>query len=151
MRMVQSIPKHRDKIFCSTDTSLSGIDIFLFYKSRFHPEASGEFLYRDAKQFVGLEHCQARSETKLHFHFNTALTTVSLAKAVFHLSIPQDKRGTFSIADLKTQFFNELMVDKIQALIFEECGIPPNETNIKAIQIVRSKIVNFGKINQIRA
>jgi hypothetical protein len=55
------IKKH--KLFFSTDTSLSGIDIFLFYKSRFQIE----FLYRDAKQFTGLEHCQSRSETKLDF------------------------------------------------------------------------------------
>lgn len=136
-----SIKNH--KIFFSTDTTLSGIDIFLFYKSRFQIE----FLYRDAKQFTGLEHCQARSETKLHFHFNTALTTVSLAKAVFHLAVPENERGPFSMADVKTQFFNELMLDKMQDLIFDECGIPPNNSNIKVMQSVRSKIRNIGKIH----
>lgn len=140
-----SIKNH--KIFFSTDTTISGIDIFLFYKSRFQIE----FLYRDAKQFTGLEHCQARSETKLHFHFNTALTTVSLAKAIFYLDVPENERGSFSMADVKTQFFNELMLDKMQNLIFDECGINPNKANIKAMQIVRAKIINLGKINLRRA
>lgn len=135
------------KIFFSTDTTLSGIEIFLFYKSRFQIE----FLYRDAKQFTGLEHCQARSETKLHYHFNTALTTVSLAKAAFHLEIPEDERGAFSMADVKTLFFNELMMDKMQELIFEQCGLPPNSTNIKNMQVIRSKIRKIGRIHLKRA
>lgn len=135
------------KIFFSTDTTLSGIEIFLFYKSRFQIE----FLYRDAKQFTGLEHCQARSETKLHYHFNTALTTVSLAKAVFNLEIPEEERGAFSMADVKTLFFNELMMDKMQDLIFDQCGLPPNSTNIHNMQIVRSKIRKIGRIHLKRA
>jgi hypothetical protein len=32
-----------------------------------------EFLYRDAKQFTGLNDCQARSPSKLNFH-NMSLT-----------------------------------------------------------------------------
>ncbi|MBP7497268.1 MAG: transposase [Bacteroidales bacterium] len=54
-------------LFC-TDLDLSGNKIYLYYKSRFQIE----FLYRDAKQFTSLTHCHARSENKLHFHFNTS-------------------------------------------------------------------------------
>jgi hypothetical protein len=86
------------KAFCSTGLSMSGIEIFCDYKSRFQIE----FLYRDAKQYVGLEDCQGRSESKLHFHFNTALTAVSLAKAAHHLDRPKEQRGPFSLADIKT-------------------------------------------------
>mgnify|MGYP003439838048 CR=1 FL=1 len=39
--------------------------IIQYYKSRFQIE----FFYRDAKQDTGLNHCQARSENKLNFHF----------------------------------------------------------------------------------
>lgn len=131
------------KIFFSTDTTLSGIDIFLFYKTRFQIE----FLYRDAKQYTGLEHCQSRSETKLHFHFNTALTTISLAKVAYHLSIPLEKRGAFSMADIKTEFANQKILD----LIIEECGLNPHPTIIKSIQSVRAKIIDFGRINCRRA
>lgn len=123
------------KIYASTDLTLSGIDIFVFYKTRFQIE----FLYRDAKQFTGLEHGQSRSESKMHFHFNTALTTVSLAKAIYHLNQPLENRNPFSMADIKTQYFNELMID----LILRECGIDPHNSKIIPI---KNKLLNFGKI-----
>ena len=123
------------KIFFSTDLALSGINIFCYYKARFQIE----FLYRDAKQYAGLEHCQSKSETKLHFHFNTALTTVSLAKAIYHLNQPIERRMPFSMANVKIHYFNELMWN----LIIQQCGISPHEPKI--IQL-KKKILNFGKI-----
>lgn len=123
------------KLFFSTDTTLSGIDIYCYYKGRYQIE----FLYRDAKQFAGLEHCQSRSESKLHFHFNTALTTVSLAKAIYHLDQPIEKRKPFSMADVKTQYSNELIWD----LIIQRCGLSPHEPKIKEI---KQYVLAFGKI-----
>jgi len=128
-----SIKKH--KIFFSTDLSMSGIDIYCYYKGRYQIE----FLYRDAKQHVGLEHAQTKSETKLHFHFNTALTTVSLAKAIYHLSQPIENRTPFSMADIKTQYFNELLWNRI----IRGCGVDPHQTKIIHL---KQKILNFGKI-----
>jgi IS4 transposase len=123
------------KLYCSTDLTLSGSDIYIYYKTRFQIE----FLYRDSKQFTGLEHCQSRSESKLHFHFNTALTTVSLAKALYHLNHPYEQRTSFSMADIKTQHFNELIMD----LIFDKCGISPHDSIIIPI---KKQILDFGKI-----
>jgi hypothetical protein len=131
------------KLFFSTDTTLSGIDIFLYYKTRFQIE----FLYRDAKQHVGLEDCQSRSETKLHFHFNTALTTISLAKVAYHLNVPEQQRGAFSMADIKTEFANQKILD----LIINECGKEPHPTIIKSIEKIKTKILDFGRINDRRA
>ena len=123
------------KTFFSTDLALSGIDVYCYYKARYQIE----FLYRDAKQYAGLEHCQSKSETKLHFHFNTALTTVSIVKAIYHLSQPIEQRDPFSMADIKTQYFNELMFD----LIISKCGISPHEPKIISI---KKNVLNFGKI-----
>lgn len=128
------------QIYFSTDLTMSGGEIYLFYKTRFQIE----FLFRDAKQFVGLEHCQSRSESKLHFHFNTALTTVSLVKAIYHLNLPIEQRNSFSMADIKTQYFNEKIVD----LIICQSGIDPHLPKIKAM---RNKIINLGKIHAWRA
>ena len=114
---------------------MSGADIYIYYKTRFQIE----FLYRDSKQFTGLEHCQSRSESKLHFHFNTALTTVSLAKVLYHLDQPYEQRNPFSMADIKTQYFNELIMD----LIFDKCGISPHDPIIIPI---KKQILGFGKI-----
>jgi hypothetical protein len=39
-----------------------------------------ELLFRDAKQFTGLSQCQARSDEKLDYHLNAALSTVNVAR-----------------------------------------------------------------------
>jgi len=36
--------------------------------------------FRDAKQFTGLNHCQARSQKALNFHFNASMTALNLMK-----------------------------------------------------------------------
>lgn len=122
------------KIYACTDTSMSGGEIKHAYNSRFQIE----FLYRDAKQEAGIEHCQARSPEKLYFQVNTALTCVSLAKAAYHLTLPEGQRKAFSIADVKTRYVNELLFNRIIAW----CGINPK---LKIINIVRSKAKAFGK------
>ena len=44
-------------------TKLRPAEILTFYQLRFQIE----FLFRDAKQFTGLTHCQARDEAKFPF------------------------------------------------------------------------------------
>jgi len=61
--------KQSHKLYFCTDTEMEPLDILHFYRSRFQIE----FLYRDGKQHTGLCDSQARSENKLHFHFNAAL------------------------------------------------------------------------------
>jgi len=60
----------------STDTSLSGFQIVELYALRFQIE----FLFRDAKQFTGLTHFQARNLKALDFHFSASMSAVNLAK-----------------------------------------------------------------------
>ena len=95
--------------FFSTDISMEGTKIVKCYKLRFQIE----FLFRDAKQFVGLSECQARSKEKLHTHINASLTTVSLAKAEHYLSIPVEQRGTFSMSSIKMTYLNENYINMI--------------------------------------
>lgn len=92
------------KIYASTDLTLPGIDIFIYYKARFRIE----FLYRNAKQFTGLEDGQSRSGSKIHFYFNTALATVLLAKVIYHLNQPLENRNPFSMVGIKTQYFKSV-------------------------------------------
>jgi hypothetical protein len=65
-------------VLASTDIEQSAHQIVAYYRLRFQIE----FLFRDAKQFTGLCHCQARDENKLDFHFNMSLTAVNLAQLV---------------------------------------------------------------------
>lgn len=105
------------KLYFSTDLSLEALEILDYYTTRFQIE----FLYRDAKQFTGLNDCQARSENKLHFHFNAALTGVNIAKVEHWLSIPKHERGAFSMHDIKTLNNNWLLLQRF----FDKFGINP--------------------------
>jgi hypothetical protein len=127
--------KTSHKIYFSTDLTLEWHQILNYYKLRFQIE----FLYRDGKQHTGLNDCQARSENKLQFHHNTALTTVNLAKVTHWLKTPKDKRGSFSMADIKTMYHNELMVKKF----FDVFEINPNTSKNKAKMI---QIIKYGTI-----
>ena len=97
-----------------------------------------EFLFRDAKQQLGLTHCQAYSKEKINFHVNTALTVGSLAKVAHHLAVPESKGKPFSIADIKTEHINEH-----QGLrILSRCGIDVNTAKIRSILV---EVRNYGK------
>ena len=108
----------RVKVYASTLETMQGADLWLYYKARFQ----SEFLFRDAKQHTGLEHCQSRQTQALAFHFNASLTTVSIAKAIHWLGTTPEKRGPFSMADIKTQYFNELLLNRF----FHAYGINPH-------------------------
>jgi hypothetical protein len=96
-------------ILFSTDLHLSPEKILQYYRQRYQIE----FLFRDAKNFAGLEDCQARSESKLHFHVNASLTTVSMAKALHYLNVPKHERHSFSMTDVKVMYFNQFITDFI--------------------------------------
>lgn len=93
----------KTEAFFSTDVDMEGAKLLDAYRLRFQIE----FLYRDAKQHMGLNHCQARSKEKIHTHVNVSLTAVSVAKAAHYLCLPKQQRGAFSLSSIKTQYFNE--------------------------------------------
>ena len=62
------MPNGKHKLFFSTKTSMSGEDVLYIYRSRFQIE----FCFRDAKQFTGLTHCQARHKNQLDFSYNAS-------------------------------------------------------------------------------
>lgn len=122
------------KLYFSTDLKQDGQKIVRYYRSRFQIE----FLYRDAKQFTGLNTCQARSENKLDFHFNAALTAVNLAKHDW-LSNKNETPKPFSMADYKTMYNNTLMLERFMCVF----AIDPNTA--KNQKIVK-ELLDYGKI-----
>lgn len=122
------------KLYFSTDLELDGEKIVRYSRSRFQIE----FLYRDAKQFTGLTTCQARSENKLDFHFNAALTAVNLAKHDW-LSNKKDRLIPFSMADYKTMYNNTLMLERFM------CRFAINPNTAKNRKIVK-ELLDHGKI-----
>jgi len=120
------------RLLFSTDTEQAPIDVIDIYHTRFQIE----FGFRDAKQFAGLENSQARSGNKLNFHFNTALTTVNIAK-IMQLSNLEARENSFSMATYKILFHNALLLSRF----FDLFAINPN--SIKNHQHVK-ELLNFG-------
>lgn len=97
----------------STDTELDPEKLYRYYKARFQIE----FVFRDAKQFTGLTHCQARNQASLDFHFNAALTALNLAKVDAYLSFGYDRDTPFSLATQKLVYFNRHFLEKVFAIL----------------------------------
>ena len=87
-------------LLACTDLELGAAKIIGYYRLRFQIE----FLFRDAKQFTGLAHCQARSKEKLHFHFNLSLAAVNLANLKLKLDPTIISMNTFKRLAYNTRF-----------------------------------------------
>ena len=122
------------RLIACTDMDKDGGEVLFAYHSRFQIE----ILYRDAKQHLGLTHCQARSEQKIHFHLNASLTAVSIAKAAHYLEDGKQDQA-FSLADIKTRYANELLLERFISTF----GINPNMSKIKSL---RDAVTNFGRM-----
>ena len=106
LRADGSVQSH--KLYFCTDTEKDWAWILERYALRFQIE----FIFRDAKQFTGLTHCQSTNKTKLENHFNLALGAVSVAKAAHWLPLDKEQRGPFSMVELKTYYHNLMLVER---------------------------------------
>jgi hypothetical protein len=120
------------KLYFCTDIDKSWEWILERYGIRFQIE----FLFRDAKQFLGITHCQSTDLTKIENHVNLSLTALSVAKATHWLPIPKEERGAFSVAELKMYYHNLAMVERFSCAL----GLDPNHTknNPEIIKILFS-------------
>ena len=101
--------KPRYALLFSSDTTGDAATLYRYYKARFQIE----FIFRDAKQFTGLNDCQARGQDSLDFHFNAALTALNLAKVDAALSFGYDTDTPFSLLTQKRVYFNEHLLEKV--------------------------------------
>jgi len=127
--------KQSHKLYFTTDLEMRPREVLEMYGARFQIE----FVFRDAKQNTGLDHCQARDPEKLHFHWNTSLTCVNIAKVAHWKNEINTERQPFSMADVKTLYHNQLLVDRF----IVKFGINPNKRKNK--KIIR-ELLNYGKI-----
>ena len=97
------------KIYFSTNITMSAIDIFDIYRTRFQIE----FLFRDAKEYMGLEHCQARSKEALNFCYNMSLASVNMARDIARQW--EKESGTrLSVGDVKIIMHNMALYQRIR-------------------------------------
>lgn len=127
--------KDKPEIIIGTDTGMNSLTVCRYYGLRFQVE----FLIRDAKQYAGLEDCQARDQQKLHSHFNIAMTVVSIAKAAYYLSVPQEQRNGFSMADIKMLHMNQLITKRI----FSNLAV---DLSCRKIKRIYNHCLNFGRL-----
>lgn len=97
------------KMFFSTDIDMKATDIFDIYRTRFQEE----FLFRDAKGFMGLEHCQARSVNKLNFAFNMSLSSVNMVKRLAY-DMEKDNHIKYSVEDMKIMLHNIALYEEVK-------------------------------------
>lgn len=95
-------------VLASTHLTLCARLLVLYYQLRFQIE----FLFRDAKQFTGLNHCQARSEDKLDFHFNMSLAAINLVKVIRKLNPTMKSMNSFVRKAYNTRLV-ELLFSKL--------------------------------------
>jgi hypothetical protein len=122
---IQDKKTGKHEIFISTDTNMDASLILQYYRLRFQIE----FLIRDAKQFTGLEECQARGEKKLYFHFNMAFSAVGVAKAATWLNVEKSNRESFSMRNIKLLYYNKFITERI----FSNLGVDMNCRKIKKL------------------
>lgn len=107
----QDAKKPRFVLLFSTDIDQAAKDIYRFYRLRFQIE----FIFRNAKQFTGLQDCQARNLPKLEFHFNSSLTALNLARLEAQVQHIGDAPFVFSMATVKRRAFMQHLLERFIA------------------------------------
>jgi hypothetical protein len=112
------------KLYFSNRTDKDFTFILKHYQCRFQIE----YLFRDAKQYTGLMHCQSTNLTKLLNHINVSLTTVSVAKATHW------KEGQpFSMNEIKNYYHNLKMVELFSIALDLDPIVIKNNPKIKTL------------------
>jgi len=124
-------------LLISTDVTMAGDKVLQYYRLRFQIE----FLIRDAKQYAGLEQCQARSTDKLYNHWNMALFSVSLARWQWWAQLPEDQKQDtpFSMRAVKTACLNQYMAETIFSIL----GLDMSSKKVKKLF---NHCLNIGNI-----
>jgi hypothetical protein len=139
LKVVVLLHQHKTRVtrqvLASSDTELEALQLVRMYQSRFQLE----FVFRDAKQFCGLQHGQMRDEPKLHNHLNASLTALNLLRLEDRQLASIEPRRVISIDSWKRRNLNEHLLQRIFAI----SGIDPD---IPKIQEKLHELRNIGVI-----
>lgn len=112
--LVLNVKTNKYVLLASTDLEQDAQQVLDYYRLRFQIE----FIFRDAKQFMGLTQCQARDEDKIDFHINLSLSAVNVAR----LALQQDA----SYANSINAFIRRQTNQRIAQLIYEQLSQQPS-------------------------
>ena len=127
--------KKSKKMFYSTNLNRCAKDILKYYLARYQME----FVFRDAKQYTGLEQFQGRIENKLNFHFNASLTSISIGKGIARNRVNMNESIPISLQDVKIVLQNRNM-------LFRICSIYGISHKLIKINHIYRQVLNLGKI-----
>lgn len=119
----------------STDPLLDAMTLIKYYKARFQIE----FLFRDAKQYTGLTHCQSLRKEATNMQVNASLTALNLLKTEDRKEKSTTGITVISIASWKRRKFNQHLMDRL----FEELGL---DVNSKKVSDVYEQYSHYGAI-----
>lgn len=123
------------KLFYSTNLNRCAKKILKYYQARYQME----FIFRDAKQYAGLEQGQGRSKNKIDFHFNASLTSISIGKGIVRDGIDKEESIPISMQDVKTELQNRNMLFRIFSIYGFSHSLIKINKNYK-------DVLNLGKI-----
>lgn len=136
VRKLVSDGKYGEAFLFSTDTELEATKIFQFYVARFQIE----FIFRDAKGFVGFADCQSRDPRRIHYHFNASLTALNVAKLQdAELQSTKNTKHAFSMTNWSRIYHVEIVINQFIAIF----GLDP--TFIKSHPNFNSMLA-FGNV-----
>ncbi len=118
----------------STDTAQSAQQIVTYYQLRFKIE----FIFRDAKQFTGLTHCQARDKDKLDFHFNMSVAALNIYQ---YQAIIEEK--SLSLNSFVRKAYNTKFVQ----ILFDKLSSEPKfNVNYDIEHPIIQEVINLGQM-----
>ena len=119
----------------STDVQLAAMTLIKYYKARFQIE----FLFRDAKQYTGLTHCQSLRKKAINMQVNASLTALNLLKIEDRQEKSTSEVTVISIASWKRRKFNQHLMDRL----FDALGL---DISCKKVSMIYEQYSNYGAI-----
>lgn len=119
-------------LLACTDLDLKARTIVAYYQLRFQIE----FIFRDAKQFTGLNHCQARDDESLDFHFNMSMAAINLARLIL-----MNKTNNKSMSSFVRKAYNTRFTQWLCSKLGENAKFDINNP-------IMEDILNFGCMNR---
>ncbi|OLV15430.1 Mobile element protein [Deinococcus marmoris] len=96
-------------VLFSTDITMSASEVVALYRSRFEIE----YVFRDGKQFLGLQDAQMRTQQALESHWNLTLLVMNLARLEALRANNGAQTLVFGVEDLKRRAYNALFAQVI--------------------------------------
>ena len=122
-------------VLFSTDLTQDAQQIVTYYQLRFKIE----FIFRDAKQFTGLTHCQARNEDKLDFHFNMSLAALNIYRYLSSTT----SNSTMSMNSFFRKAYNHKLVKTLFSKLNSQAEF---EVNIALQHPFVQDVINIGQM-----